>query len=269
MPNAMLERVLIPLDGSGRAESILPLLRPILRRSGSEIFLVRALDAPPDPVAFDEADRYLTGIADELLEDGLCVHTLVSAGSAPHVIESLAADEEVTLIAMATHGDSSDDRPVGPVLERMLRDSWRPLLALGPSHARRLALRQHRSILVPLDGSETSRRSLPLAVELAGALDARLVLLRVIEQPSEEPDAIRDLREIVERLHRRGVIAEIWIESGDPAENILRVCRDEDIQLIVQTTQGRSGMSDRIFGEVTLQLMKDSPVPVLAVHLRG
>jgi nucleotide-binding universal stress UspA family protein len=266
MPKTLLERVLIPLDGSARAESILPLLRPILRRSGSEIFLARALG---DRSSFEEADRYLSGIAGGFQDDGLCAHTLVSAGPAPQVIESLAADEEVTLIAMSTHGDSADDTAVGPVTERMLRGSWRPLLALRPPEVGRPALRPHRSILVPLDGSETSRRSLPLALELAEALDDRVVLFRVIERRSDEPDAIRDLREIAERLHRRGMVAEIWIESGDPAENILRVCRDEDIQLIVQTTQGRSGMSDRIFGGVTRQIMKQSPVPVLAVQLRG
>src|SRR6185503_1816205 len=112
MSKTMLERVLIPLDGSARAESILPLIRPLLLRSGSEIFLVRALDAPSDGGPFKEADRYLKGIADRFLEEGLCAHTLVSAGAAPQVIESQASNEEITLIVMSTHGGSAGDTPV-------------------------------------------------------------------------------------------------------------------------------------------------------------
>ena len=45
MRTMLLERVLIPLDGTPTSESVVPLLEPILRRSGSEVFLVRALPA--------------------------------------------------------------------------------------------------------------------------------------------------------------------------------------------------------------------------------
>jgi nucleotide-binding universal stress UspA family protein len=272
MTKTMLERVLLPLDGSTRAESIVPLLEPILQRSGSEIFLVRALAPSPEPEPFQEADQYLKGIADRFLEEGVCAHTMVGVGSPIQVIESLAHDEEITLIAMSTQGGSGDDADVGPVTERMLRGSSRPVLALRPApekDGRRPRFRPHRSLLAPLDGSEASRRSLPLALELAGALDARVILMRVIERPSEKVEALHDLHDVAARLNRQGLIAEVWIESGDPGERILQVCRDEDIQLIVLTTQGRSGMSERLFGSVTRQILKQSPVPVLAVHVRG
>ncbi len=272
MPKTMLERVLIPLDGSPRAESILAFLRPILCRSGSEVFLVRALEPSSPHAPLQEADDYLKGVAERFQEDGLCAHPLVCVGAAHQVIEDLAANEEVTLIAMSTHGGSPEDDPMGPVMERMLRQSARPLLALRPGRADDLPrppLRPHRSILVPLDGSEASRRSIPLALELAETLDARVILMRVIDRPTEETEALHALHDVAERLHRAGIIAEIWIESGDPVEKILQACRDEDIQLVVQTTQGRSGRSDRLFGSVTRQIMKRSPVPVLAVHVRG
>jgi nucleotide-binding universal stress UspA family protein len=272
MPKTMLERVLIPLDGSARAESILSFLQPILRRSGSEVFLVRALEPSAQREPLPEADPYLEGVAERFQEDGLCAHALFCVGAAHQVIEDLATSEEVTLIAMSTHGGGPDDEVVGPVMERLLRQSARPLLALRPGRADdrpRPPLRPHRSILVPLDGSERSRRSLPLALELASTLDARVILMRVIDGPSEEPEALHALHEVAERLHRAGMIAEIWIESGDPVEKILEACLDEDVQLVVQTTRGRSGGSEGLFGSVTRQVMKRSPVPVLAVHVRG
>lgn len=259
----MLERVLIPLDGTAAAESVVPVLEPILKRSGSEIFLLQTLPPPP-PGPFQEADRYLREVAVRI-NSGRGVHTLVGVGSEPQVIENLAADEEITLIAMPARGDS-----VGPVLERLLRASARPVVALSPAQAplsRKSPPR--KTILAPLDGSLESRRSLPLALELAGALDARVILMRVLERESDETEALHDLHEVAHRLARQGLSAEIWIESGDPTAKILQVSRDEDVQMIVLATVGRSQGTDRVFGTVTREILRRSPVPVLAVHSRG
>jgi nucleotide-binding universal stress UspA family protein len=271
MPKTMLERVLIPLDGSERAESILSYLEPILRRTGSEIFLVRALTPSSGSEApLREADAYLNAVADRFQRDGLCTHALLSVGVPHQVIESFASDEEVTLIAMSTQGHGASGVPVGPVTERVLQGSTKTVLALPPAGSDHVVLQPHRGILVPLDGSETSRRSLPLALELAAALDARLILMRVIEARSDEVEVLHDLHDVAARLNRQGLIAEIWVETGDAVEKILQVCRDEDIQLIAMTTQGRGGESaERPFGRVTRQVMSRSPVPVLAVHARG
>jgi len=266
----MLERVLIPLDGTADAESVVPLLEPLLQRRGSEIFLVRAL-APPssssEKVPFQEADRYLKGVAERFLDENACVHTLVGVGQPPQVIESLAAGEEVTLIALPARGDA-----LGSVGERLLRGSSRTVLALHPApegHVSRKSARRHRTILAPLDGSEESRRSLPLALELAGVLDARVILMRVIEQEFEETEAVNDLHDVAQRLNRQGLFAEIWIETGDPAGKILQVCRDEDVEMVVMTTRGRSQEGGTPFGSVTRRLLQESPVPVLAVHSRA
>jgi nucleotide-binding universal stress UspA family protein len=260
----MLERVLIPLDGTADSESLFPVLEPILRRRGSEIFLVQTVP-PPGRGSLQEADRYLRGVADRFPE-GACVHTLVGVGSAPQVIESLAAGEEVTLIAMPSRGDA-----VGPVLERLLRGSMRPVVALSPAQApvSRKTAPARKTILAPLDGSPASRRSVPLALELAGALDARVILMRVLERESEEAEALHDLHDVAHRMARLGLVAEIWIESGDPTEKILQVSRDEDVQMVVLTTQGRSESGSRLFGHVTREILKRSPMPVLAVHARG
>ena len=266
----MLERVLIPLDGTADSESVIPLLEPVLHRCGSEIFLVRALEPPSlssREGSYQEADRYLKGVADRLLDEGDCVHTLVGVGPPPQVIESLAAGEEVTLIAMPARGDAL----LGPVAERLLRRSSRTVLTLHPPSGRvsRKSARRHRTILAPLDGSEESRASLPLALELAGVLDARVILMRVIEKDGEETEAVEDLHEVAQRLNRQGLFAEIWIEAGDPAAKILQVSRDEGVEMVVMTTRGRSRTDDSPFGRVTSRLLQESPVAVLAVHPRG
>ena len=258
MKTMLLERVLIPLDGTPASESVVPMLKPILQRSGSEVFLVRAL--APEASA-DPAESYLQGIADGLQGDGLCAHALLGRGSPSEVIESFAACEDVSLIVMTV-----PRKGVGPVTERLLRGSAKPLLAFRPGPVPSLS---RKTILAPLDGSEASRRSLPLALELAGVLNERVILLRVIEQDDEEPEALEELHDVADRLSRQGVDAEIWIERGEPVGKILQVARDEDVQLVVLATRGRSGGPDATLGHVADQVMGRAPVPVLAVHVRG
>ena len=261
MKTMLLERVLIPLDGTAAAESVVPLLEPILCRSGSEVFLVRTV-GPAEELR--EADEYLQGIAGRFLDEGLCAHTMVGKGSAPEIIERLATGEDVTLIAMSVPPEG-----LGPVMERLIRVSAKPVLALRPPYRPAPSRKSRRTILAPLDGSEASRRSLPLALELAGILDARVILMRTIERDDEEIEALQDLHDVARRLAGQGLTAEIWIERGNPVEKILQVSRDEDAELVVLTTKGGSeGPSDRL-GPVTSEVMSRSPVPVLAVHVRG
>jgi nucleotide-binding universal stress UspA family protein len=93
--------------------------------------------------------------------------------------------------------------------------------------------------------------------------------MRVLEREVEETEALHDLHDVAHRLARQGLSAEIWIESGDPTEKILQVSRDENVQMVVLTTHGRSEPDDRVFGTVTREILRRSPVPVLAVHSRG
>ena len=96
----MLERVLIPLDGSPESESILPLLQPILLRAGSEVFLVQALQQARAYAGshrgvddLEAADRYLARVIDRHLGSRLCTHAFARIGAPHQVIETLAAEE--------------------------------------------------------------------------------------------------------------------------------------------------------------------------------
>lgn len=257
MQNTLLERILVPLDGTAADEAVVPLLEPILRHSRAEVFLVRAL---PPSGAVREAQDYVQRIADRLLSEGVCAHPLVEIGSPPEVIESLVANEEITMIAVAAQAGG---------MGQLLRDSGRPVVVLRPGPPRADLSRKRATILAPLDGSEAARRGLPLALDLAGVLDARVVLLRVIEREDEETEALEDLQEEAERLNRLGWHAEIWIERGEPAEKILEISRQEDVRMVVLTTSGRSQRPGRALGTVAERLLRDAPVPVLAMQVPG
>ncbi len=116
----MYSKILVPLDGSPRAEAILPYVGELARSLSAEVVLVQVIEtlpqvttpgelAPSRPVAeIDEltaaAETYLTGIKDPLRLQGLSVRHLVPYGRVVDQIIAAADQEAVDLIAIASHG---------------------------------------------------------------------------------------------------------------------------------------------------------------------
>jgi len=59
------------------------------------------------------------------------------------------------------------------------------------------------------------------------------------------------------------------IVYGDPASEILKTIKSEDIDLVIMGTHGRKWLNHAIFGSVAEKVMKKSPVPVLIINTCG
>lgn len=141
----MYERILVPLDGSERAEAILPHVAELARRFSSDVVLIQVVEPLPPvtspgvpvpslPVAdIDEltatARSYLAGIADRLGREDVRARLLVPYGK---VVESIleAMDlEQANLIAIASHGRGGLAQLFyGSVASALLQHADRPLL---------------------------------------------------------------------------------------------------------------------------------------------
>ncbi len=117
-------RIVVPLDGSRRAECVLPFVETVARRHDAEIVLVSVSPAEPvlpggplnddhhrltDQAAAQRAgmERYLEGVAERLASDGLRTTTRIdSDGSPAYAIQRIARAEQADLVVMAAHGAS-------------------------------------------------------------------------------------------------------------------------------------------------------------------
>jgi nucleotide-binding universal stress UspA family protein len=200
----MFERILVPLDGSARAELVLSQVGRILRREDAEILLLRVVDIP-QPIAgvevagaFDIADlrrqaredaqKYLHDMARRFAGKADKVHGRVAEGPAAQTILDSARKEGVTMIAMTTHGRSGIARwTMGSVAEKVARASNVPLLLvrsfrrspqgdLEPSSPEEFPFRR---ILVPVDGSPTSMSIIGSAEKFAQLYDSEVLVLHV------------------------------------------------------------------------------------------
>jgi nucleotide-binding universal stress UspA family protein len=291
----ILQSILVPLDGSVTAEAVLPHVRRLLRRSDSEVILLRVANPPAgdDYMPLYEASlaaarEYVTGIRDRLLGQGTRASAVARVGPPAGTILEVAEEKKATMIALATHGRTGVARAIlGSVAEHVIRRSAVPVIAVRPFWTYEIAPGRPedqpiRTILVPVDGSELSLGVVPAVGELAGLFGARVLLLRVLESGAAakarapggatgETFAEKDLaevrlKEVAERLRGQGVEAGTIVGEGDPAAAIQQSVRFHGVDLVAMTTHGRSGISRMVVGSVTEKVLREAKVPMLVVR---
>jgi nucleotide-binding universal stress UspA family protein len=143
----MYTSILVPLDGSPRAETILPHVVAMADRYQATIHLFRVVEPPsmvPDANAMhpvqdpqeaqrlhNRAQEYLSGLAAELRHKDLEVHLRLGHGPVVEAILQAAETEAIDLIAIASHGRSGLSRVFyGSVAAGLLQRIDRPLLLI-------------------------------------------------------------------------------------------------------------------------------------------
>lgn len=134
-----MKRLLVPLDGSPLAETILPVAEEWAKEEQAEVVLLRAVPAPATPGGEgaaaeaktpEDAEAYLETVAERLARRGIeRVRWGVSHEPPAAAIIEAAAREGVEMIAMATHGRSGLGRLLlGSVAAGVLRTAPAPVL---------------------------------------------------------------------------------------------------------------------------------------------
>jgi len=145
---------------------------------------------------------------------------------------------------------------------------------------------ESKRILVPLDGSPLAEFALNEVGEIAELTDSRVILLNVvptiedviygggevftIDQQWEmrRGSALDYLKSISQRPEWKKVKHEIAVEMGNPAEVILEFAQKQNIDRIVMTTHGRSGISrwGWSFGSVAHKVLQAANRTVVLVR---
>ncbi|MBA3450552.1 MAG: universal stress protein, partial [Chloroflexia bacterium] len=149
-------RILVPLDGSKRAESALSWVQILPAR---HLRLIRVCPEANDARA--EAATYLEEVASQMAPSGATIDIQVIDDGPAEGIVSAAADAD--LVVMCTHGAGDGGRLLfGSVADRVARHAPVPtMLVRGGREPIAAAL--VRRIVVPLDGSPAAERALPMA----------------------------------------------------------------------------------------------------------
>jgi nucleotide-binding universal stress UspA family protein len=145
-----LDRILVPLDCSPRAECVLPLAAALARAHRAELVLAHVVPEPEmprrlAPSAEDlaiasqltarnraEGERYLRELGERLVTQGHRVVTrIVVSPRRAHAIWGIAEDSAADLVVLSAHGRTADARErCGSVAARLIEESRRPIMIL-------------------------------------------------------------------------------------------------------------------------------------------
>ncbi len=132
-----------------------------------------------------------------------------------------------------------------------------------------------KKILFPTDLSSLSNRPLELATILARDMKARLIILHIQEVAHaygggellcELPDAVQEkVKELLNEIvpDDRKVEYEHQVATGEAAEEIVHCAKTQNVDLIVMSTHGRSGLGRLLMGSVAETVSKNAPCPVI------
>jgi nucleotide-binding universal stress UspA family protein len=269
-----LDCILVPLDGSERAEAALDWAYAL---PAQRVRLLRVcLDEPPDTQA---AARYLEEVAARVRPAGRTIETRITHGGPAEGIVDDATDAD--LIVMSTQGAGGGGRLLfGSVADRVARHAPAPTLLLRAGH-HPVAAQPVRRIVAALDGSLAAERALPLATLLAKQLEVPIHLVSVsnevisqaegesehrprdVSAPLDEaPDAY--LGRTAASLQALDVSASSEIRSGPAAVEVMATLGSGDLLII--TTHGQGAARRWQIGNVAEKLLRQAATPVVLVR---
>lgn len=284
--------ILVPLDGSERAASALPVAADLCARLRGDMMLVHVL--PLALIPFDISPGYIPpNVYQQLADDqerlahadleqsaaalrqrGLPVRHYVQRGDPASAVADAASAPSVKLVVMTSHGRTGLARfALGSVADRVVRVGAAPVLLLR-SFPDPEAKTELRSALVALDGSPLAETALfDVALPLAGVVLRQITLARVVD-PRDGPEGItaaeRYLAQtrgrFIARLDGRDCVISTLTRVGPTAASLLTAADEHGADLILLSTHGQAGVGRLAFGSVTDRLLRDGRIPLLLVH---
>ncbi|MFC1871529.1 universal stress protein [Chloroflexota bacterium] len=148
----------------------------------------------------------------------------------------------------------------------------------------------YQNIMVPLDGSELAEFVLPHVAAIAGGCHvAKVSLIRAVapiqlygglesrfnpeEREHIDKDSMNVARDYIEQVGRqlkeKGLYVEFEVLYGNVIDTLVDYANNHDVDLIVMTTHGRSGVSRWFLGSVADRLLRSAAVPVMTVRPPG
>jgi nucleotide-binding universal stress UspA family protein len=298
----MFQRILLPLDGSELSEMTIPYGEELASKLGSELILYH-VHGHEHSTQEHMHQMYLERVAEIMqrnvrnnMSSGaeLKISTKVEAGEPTENICNLVDKNEVDLIIMTAVSASGlkVGKLLGSVTDHVCQTVPIPVMLIRAQNVKQ-ADQQTRLIthmLIPLDGSSLSKLALPVGEELASKLKVGITLFEMATtirpfndasgagayidyskmNEDEKKRAGSEMNALETELKEKGLsITSIVTSGSDAANEIIELCKKANIDLVVMSTHGRSGLGRWVFGNVAEKVLRHGETPLLLVHARA
>lgn len=278
-------RVLIPVDLGHSSEAALRYAQMLVSRIGAKLTVMYVNDA----LTLQSYDQIYAGYRDlppeqeEMMEDAVREYATPILGATPFDVLVVADDtapaivtaadrNDVNLIVMGTHGRHGWQRFIdGSLAEAVLHRSDRPVITVPQDHPFEVS-----RILCPVNFTEAARIGARAACSMARALESKLHLLHVIEEPQVRPGYENEVREAIGEWVAPFVgtsceFEQIVSHAASAADHILEHARHlQADMLVVGTRHGGRAHARTTVGTTVEKLVRTAHLPVMSlVHPFG
>lgn len=286
----MYNSIIVGYDESESSKAALKEAALRIKQRGGKLTLIHAVYFDEEEFAIMpgqmeqrlEAGAHICRVAKKTLsaEFGLngSVESIVCQGEPPDVLVEIAREKKADLIALGTYGRKGLKRLLmGSVVSQVILIA--PCDVLVVKKPCKHCTGDYHSLLVPFDGSETSKRVLKRACEISTSEKSEITVLYVIPRYEEMMDffkteAIRNslLREagkIMDAAKKiaqdAGVSIETIVDEGRAGDKIAEAAGSRLSDLIVMGTHGWQGVDKAIMGSTTERVVSNANCPILIV----
>jgi nucleotide-binding universal stress UspA family protein len=288
---SMLEKILVPLDGSKLSEASLGPGVELAQAFDSELHLLGVCEGQ-DERHCRLMQAYLGKNAEVMRGSSpgkpLKVRTVVLSGEPADRVVDYAARESMSLLITVTHGHTGImPWTMGGTANKIVHGAPVPVLLLRAAEVKRKGPRKSifARMLLPLDGSEAGATALPLVLEIAARLKGEVTLLSVVESgqqvhtiggldfirfPEQQVQKMKQelsayLEAAVQKFRDRGVEARGVLKSGHAAQEILQSAKAAAARLVAMSSHGKSGLREWVFGSVSNKVLHAGKTHLLLV----
>jgi len=207
------------------------------------------------------------------------VESYVCEGEPPDVIVETAEAKDADLIALGTYGRKGLKRLLmGSVTSQVILNSRIDVLVVNRECTR--CTGTYRSLLVPFDGSDSSKKALLRACELSKLDEGEITVLYVIPRYEEMMDFFKtetitkslfqEAEKIADTARQlaaaQGVQIKAVVQEGHASEKIIEIADKFKNDLIVMGTHGWRGMNKAILGSTAERIIAHASHPILIVR---
>jgi nucleotide-binding universal stress UspA family protein len=276
----MIEKILIPTDGSDHSKAALEYGIYVAKRLGAQVTGLHVVDTrliqgpvftdisgsiglppyqeflPSIRSGLDErAEGILKAFRTRCEEAGFKPETLKSMGLIDETI--INEGKQADLIVLARRGENfhlTAGGILGSTAESVVRKSGRHVMVTPES------FKEIESMGLAYDGSMPAENALKLAVKLSDVAFWPLTILVITDDHELEANIIRKLDDFLEPLK---IDSEIIILRGKEEREIIKFIQEGSIELMVMGAYGHNRLREFILGSTTSHVIRKSSVPVL------
>jgi len=285
----MFTKILVATDISEASDHVISCLRQLHALGAKEALLVHALGIKHlDALRYElvrMVEPRLLAQKQHLEKEGFIAKVKIPTGLASFEINRIAEKENVSLIALGTHGMGLTAHLLGGMASEIIHSATKPLLIIrlivkeegGIPCSEAACLDLTQTVLYATDFSDTAHRAFTYVEKMVESGWKKVTLMHVLdiakigehlEKGLEEFSKIDQerLEMLKDKLVRKGAKdVKIMLPSGAPISEILKESQQDNYSLIVMGSQGHGFIKEVFLGSVSHNVVRLAALPILLI----